>query len=68
MICDVARPPDIEEWEAKLRPDVLVIESGEILLPGDPDFGFDIGLPPKTAYACLAGDRSACHGGPLRGL
>jgi predicted amino acid dehydrogenase len=33
---------------------VLVIESGEIRLPGDPDFGFDIGLPPKTAYACLA--------------
>ncbi len=54
VICDVARPPDIEEWEANLRPDVLVIESGEILLPGDPDFGFDIGLPPKTAYACLA--------------
>jgi hypothetical protein len=25
---------------------VLVIESGEILLPGEPDFGFDIGLPP----------------------
>ena len=54
VICDVARPPDIAEWEADLRPDVLVIESGEILLPGDPDFGFDIGLPPKTAYACLS--------------
>jgi predicted amino acid dehydrogenase len=54
VICDVARPPDIQEWEAALRPDVLVIESGEILLPGDPDFGFDIGLPPKTAYACLS--------------
>lgn len=54
VICDVARPPDIAEWEAALRPDVLVIESGEILLPGDPDFGFDIGLPPKTAYACLS--------------
>ncbi|MFN8486416.1 MAG: serine carboxypeptidase [Caldilineaceae bacterium] len=54
VICDVARPPDIEEWEAALRPDILVIESGEILLPGDPDFGFNIGLPPKTAYACLS--------------
>lgn len=54
VICDVARPPDIQAWEAALRPDVLVIESGEILLPGEPDFGFDIGLPPKTAYACLA--------------
>ena len=54
VICDVARPPDIEAWEAALRPDILVIESGEILLPGDPDFGFNIGLPPKTAYACLS--------------
>ncbi len=54
VICDVARPPDISEAEAALRPDVLVIESGEVLIPGDIDFGYDIGLPPKTAYACLA--------------
>jgi len=54
VICDVARPPDISEEEAALRPDVLVIESGEVLIPGDIDFGYDIGLPPKTAYACLA--------------
>jgi predicted amino acid dehydrogenase len=53
VICDVARPPDIGEREAALRPDVLVIESGEVLIPGDIDFGYDIGLPPKTAYACL---------------
>ncbi len=25
-----------------------------MLLPGEPDFGFDIGLPPGVAYACLA--------------
>jgi predicted amino acid dehydrogenase len=54
VICDVARPPDISSDEAALRPDVLVIESGEVLIPGDIDFGYDIGLPPKTAYACLA--------------
>jgi predicted amino acid dehydrogenase len=54
VICDVARPPDINKAEADLRPDVLVIESGEVLIPGDVDFGYDIGLPPKTAYACLA--------------
>ena len=54
VICDVARPPDISEEEAALRPDVLVIESGEVLIPGEIDFGYDIGLPPKTAYACLA--------------
>ena len=54
VICDVARPPDINEAEAALRPDVLVIESGEVLIPGNIDFGYDIGLPPKTSYACLA--------------
>ncbi|MBI3943850.1 MAG: serine carboxypeptidase [Chloroflexi bacterium] len=54
VVCDVARPPDVSAEDAAKRPDVLVIESGEIRLPGDPDFGFDIGLPPKTAYACLA--------------
>jgi predicted amino acid dehydrogenase len=54
VICDVARPPDINEAEASLRPDVLVIESGEVMIPGDVDFGYDIGLPPKVSYACLA--------------
>ncbi len=54
VVCDVARPPDISRQEAALRPDVLVIESGEVLIPGDINFGYDIGLPPKTAYACLA--------------
>ena len=54
VICDVARPPDISREEAALRPDVLVIESGEVLIPGAIDFGYDIGLPKGTAYACLA--------------
>jgi len=53
VICDVARPMDVNPAEAALRPDLLVIESGEVLIPGDIDFGYDIGLPPKTAYACL---------------
>ena len=54
IICDVARPPDINADEAALRPDVLVIESGEVLIPGDVDFHYDIGLPPRVSYACLA--------------
>ncbi len=54
VICDVARPPDIGVKEAALRPDVAVIESGEVLIPGDIDIGYDIGLPKGTAYACLA--------------
>jgi predicted amino acid dehydrogenase len=54
IVCDVARPPDINEDEAALRPDVLVIESGEVLIPGEVDFHYDIGLPPRVSYACLA--------------
>ncbi|MFL6199328.1 MAG: serine carboxypeptidase [Thermoanaerobaculia bacterium] len=54
VICDVALPSDIQEEEAALRPDLLVVESGEVLIPGPVDFGYDIGLPPGTAYACLA--------------
>jgi predicted amino acid dehydrogenase len=54
VVCDVARPPDISEAEAALRPDVLVIESGEVVIPGNVDIGYDIGLPPGTSYACLA--------------
>jgi predicted amino acid dehydrogenase len=54
VVCDVARPPDIGEREAAVRPDVLVIESGEVLIPGEVDFGYDIGLPKGTSYACLA--------------
>jgi len=54
IVCDVARPPDINEEEAMLRPDVLVIESGEVLIPGHVDFHYDIGLPPGVSYACLA--------------
>lgn len=54
VICDVARPPDIHPAEAALRPDVLVVESGAVLIPGEIDFGYNMGLPPKMAYACLA--------------
>jgi len=53
VITDVARPLDLSPKDVAKRPDVLVIESGEILLPGDPKMK-DIGLPPKVAYACLA--------------
>lgn len=54
VICDVALPADIREEEAALRPDILVVESGEVLIPGPVDFGYDIGLPRGTSYACLA--------------
>jgi predicted amino acid dehydrogenase len=54
VILDVALPPDISAEEAAVRPDVLVVESGEIAIPGPVRFSFDIGLPPGIAYACLA--------------
>jgi predicted amino acid dehydrogenase len=54
VVCDVASPPDVKEEDARLRPDVLVIEAGEIRLPGEPDVGFNIGLPPGIVHACLA--------------
>ncbi|MCG8613136.1 MAG: dehydrogenase [Pseudomonadales bacterium] len=53
VITDVARPLDIPASDVAKRPDVLVIESGEIELPGEVKMK-NIGLPPKVAYACLA--------------
>jgi predicted amino acid dehydrogenase len=53
VITDVARPLDLPPSEVAKRPDVLVIESGEILLPGQPRLR-NIGLPKGIAYACLA--------------
>ncbi|HLK13163.1 MAG TPA: hypothetical protein VKT78_00020 [Fimbriimonadaceae bacterium] len=54
VVCDVARPRDVSVRVAKERPDVLVIEGGVVRVPGDVDFGFDFGFPPKTAYACMS--------------
>ncbi len=53
VITDVARPLDLPPEEVLKRPDVLVIESGEIQLPGEPRMK-PIGLPAGVAYACLA--------------
>lgn len=53
VITDVARPLDLSAEDVARRPDVLVIESGEVQLPGTVRMG-DIGLPPGVAYACLA--------------
>jgi len=54
VICDVARPQDLNPDEAALRPDVLVIDSGEIKLPGKVDIGYNIGLEPGVVFACMA--------------
>jgi predicted amino acid dehydrogenase len=54
IIYDVARPPDVSRDEAELRPDVIVIEGGEVVFPGKINFGYDFHLPMNTAFACLA--------------
>lgn len=54
VICDCSRPFDISRQDALLRPDVIVIQSGEIALPGKIKMNVDIGLPNKAVYACLA--------------
>jgi fatty aldehyde-generating acyl-ACP reductase len=54
VVCDVARPRDVSEAVAKERDDVLIIEGGVVAVPGDVEFNFDFGFPPKTAYACMS--------------
>jgi predicted amino acid dehydrogenase len=54
VITDVARPLDLPPEEVAKRPDVLVIESGEIDLPTKVRGMKSIGLPPNVVYACLA--------------
>ena len=54
MITDVARPLDLPPEEVAKRPDVLVIESGEIELPTKVRGMKSIGLPNNVIYACLA--------------
>ena len=53
VITDVARPLDLSAEDVAKRPDVLVVESGEIELPGDVRMK-NIGLPRGVVYACLA--------------
>ncbi|HET7800798.1 MAG TPA: dehydrogenase [Humibacillus xanthopallidus] len=53
VITDVARPLDLSAGDVAKRPDVLVVQSGEIELPGEVRMR-NIGLPEGVAYACLA--------------
>ncbi len=54
VVCDCSRPLDFDVEDAKKRPDVLIIESGEVLLPGPAQINCNLGLPGKAVYACLA--------------
>lgn len=54
VICDVSRPFDISLEDAAKRPDLLIIASGEVELPGHVKVEKTIGLQGETVYACLA--------------
>ncbi len=54
VVCDIARPRDVSAKVATERNDVLVIDGGVVEVPGDVEFNFNFGFPPKTAYACMS--------------
>jgi fatty aldehyde-generating acyl-ACP reductase len=54
VVCEVSLPHDVSRRVALERPDVLVTEGGNVRVPGDVDFHFDFGLPPKVALACMS--------------
>jgi fatty aldehyde-generating acyl-ACP reductase len=62
IVCELSLPHDVSRRVALERPDVLVIEGGNMRMPGDakfmrvrePDQEFDLGLPRGTALACMS--------------
>jgi fatty aldehyde-generating acyl-ACP reductase len=62
VVCEVSLPHDVSRRVAMERPDVLVIEGGNMVVPGTPRFErvrepgteFDLNLPPRTALACMS--------------
>jgi predicted amino acid dehydrogenase len=62
VVCELSLPHDVSRRVAIERPDVLVTEGGNMVVPGDPFFervrepgsAFDLNLPPRTALACMS--------------
>ncbi len=62
VVCELSLPHDVGRRVARERPDVLVIEGGNMVVPGNPRFErvrepgteFDLNLPARTALACMA--------------
>ncbi len=62
VVCELSLPHDVSRRVAQQRPDVLVVEGGNMLVPGNPRFErvrepgteFDLNLPPRTALACMS--------------
>lgn len=62
VVCEVSLPHDVSRRVATERPDVLVIEGGNLHAPGamrwervrEPGSEFELGLPQGTALACMS--------------
>ena len=62
VVCELSLPHDVSRRVAQERPDVLVTEGGNMVVPGTPRFErvrepgteFDLNLPPRTALACMS--------------
>jgi len=62
VVCELSLPHDVSRRVAIERPDVLVTEGGNMVVPGTPRFErvrepgqeFDLNLPPRTALACMS--------------
>ena len=62
VVCELSLPHDVSRRVAVERPDVLVTEGGNMVVPGNPRFAsvrrpgteFDLNLPPRTALACMS--------------
>ena len=54
VICDLGLPCRFTAEQAEARPDLLLVESADVVLPGSVELDYDIGLPPGVVYACLA--------------
>ncbi|MGZ3498303.1 MAG: shikimate dehydrogenase [Vulcanimicrobiaceae bacterium] len=62
IVCELSLPHDVSRRVAQERPDVLVLEGGNMIVPGNPFFErvrepgteFDLNLPPRTALACMS--------------
>jgi predicted amino acid dehydrogenase len=62
VVCELSLPHDVSRRVAVERPDVLVVEGGNMRVPGEmqwwrvrePGVPFDMGLPAGTALACMS--------------
>jgi predicted amino acid dehydrogenase len=62
VVCELSLPHDVSRRVATERPDVLVVEGGNMRVPGDlratrmrePDRPFDLNLPRGTLLACMS--------------